>query len=186
MHSRFLWVVAICACGSAVRADDRQLRITPSRAIPAIEAVTVYQTKDGKRQAAGELTMFDKPLVLPGDGPFEVVARPKGGIPFTIADNLLVKSGQTHELKLSDCIGSVEVFGDQFPRANKIVLTDERDPGPGEKGHAPVQTASDYRVEMAAPPGFYSVWVVPANGARAQRVADRVRVQVGKSVRVGD
>jgi hypothetical protein len=30
------------------------------------------------------------------------------------------------------------------------------------------------------------VWVVPANGAKAQRVEDSVRVQAGRNVRVGD
>ncbi len=188
MNSRVVWVILAAACGSAlVAADDkRQLRIVASRDVPAIERITVYQTKDGKREAAGELTQFDQPLLLAGDGPFEIAAKPKGGIPIAIADKVTVKSGQTHELKLNELIGLVEVFGDQFPRADKIVLTDQRDPGPGEKGHVPVQTAADYRVEMAAPPGFYAVWVVPANGARAQRVADRVRVQAGKTVRVGD
>jgi hypothetical protein len=123
---------------------------------------------------------------LHADGPYEVFVKPKGGIPFKVAEKVSVKAGQTHELKLADLIGSVEVFGDNFPRADKIVLTDERDPGPGEKGHEAVQIATEYRVEMAAPPGFYAVWIVPANGAKAQRVVDRVRVQAGKSVRVGD
>ena len=49
-----------------------------------------------------------------------------------------------------------------------------------------VQVATEYRVGMGVPPGAYAVWVVPANGAKAQRVADNVRVQAGKSVRVGD
>ena len=61
-----------------------------------------------------------------------------------------------------------------------------RDPGPGEKGHTAIQTASDYRVEMAVPAGTYAVWVVPANGAKAQRVDDSVRVQAGRSVKVGE
>jgi len=165
---------------------DRHLQVLSSKSIPAIESVTVYQTTNGKRESVADLSKFEKPLALPGDGPFEVFAKPKGGMAIKIADKVTVKSGQTHELKLGELIGSVEVFGDNFPRADKIVLTDERDPGPGEKGHTAIQVATDYRVDMAAPPGFYAVWVIPANGAKAQRVVDSVRVMAGKSVRVGD
>jgi hypothetical protein len=89
-------------------------------------------------------------------------------------------------LKIADVLGAVEVFGENFPRADKVVLTDVKDPGPGEKGHVPVQVATEYRVDMLVPPGTYAVWVVPANGARAQRVEDNVRVQAGRSVRVGE
>jgi hypothetical protein len=146
----------------------------------------VYRAKDGKREAVGTpLTKFDKPLELPDDGPFEVWVKPKAGVEVKVLDKLAVKAGQTHELKLGDVLGTVEVFGDDFPRADKIVLTDTRDPGPGEKGHVALQVAKDYRVEMCVPPGTYAVWVVPANGAKAQRVEDNVRVQAGRSVRVG-
>ena len=61
------------------------------------------------------------------------------------------------------------MFGDDLPRADKVVLTDVKDPGPGKKGHVALQVASDYRVDMMVPPGMYAVWVVPANGAGAAR-----------------
>ncbi|HEV3383816.1 MAG TPA: hypothetical protein VG097_03320 [Gemmata sp.] len=188
MFTKIVCVTFIGLIGTTLSArdGDRQLKIIGSKAIPAIESITVYQTKNGKRESVAELSKLDKPHALPEDGPYEIFAKPTGGIPIKIAEKVSVKSGQTHELKLGDLIGSVEVFGDNFPRADKIVLTDERDPGPGEKGHVPVQIAKDYRVEMAAPPGFYSVWVIPANGAKAQRVVDSVRVMGGKLVRVGD
>jgi hypothetical protein len=188
MWTRFLLIASIGLIGTSLSARDggRQIQVVPSKAIPAIESITVYQTKNGKRETIAELAKFGKSFELPGDGPFEVFAKPKGGVAIKIAEKVSVKSGQTYELKLDDLIGSVEVFGDNFPRADKIVLTDERDPGPGEKGHVEVQAASDYRVDMAVPPGFYAVWVIPANGAKAQRVVDRVRAMAGKSVRVGD
>jgi hypothetical protein len=166
--------------------DERLLKVTTQRGIPAIEKVTVYHTKDGKRAVAGELATFDKTLALPNDGPFEVWVKPKAGVAVKVADKLTVKAGQTHELKLGNLLGTVEVFGDNFPRAERVVLTDVRDPGPGEKGHVAIQVAKDYRVEMCVPPGAYAVWVVPANGAKAQRVEDNVRVQAGRSVKVGD
>jgi hypothetical protein len=185
MCARLMWMAVFGVTLSGAD-GDRQLQIVTSKAVPAIESVTVYEMKNGKRQSVGELAKFDKSLELTNDGPYEVLAKPKGGIAIKIAEKVAVKKGQTHELKLGELIGSVEVFGDSFPRADKIVLTDERDPGPGEKGHVQVQAANDYRVDMAAPPGFYAVWVVPANGAKAQRVVDSVRVLAGKSVRVGD
>ena len=178
-------VLAVLFAGSALSADERLLKVSTQRGIPTIEKVTVYQTKDGKRESVGELAKLDKPLVLPNDGPFEVWVKPKNGIAVKVADKLMVKTGQTHGLKLGSVLGTVEVFGDDFPRAEKVVITELRDPGPGEKGHVAIQVAKDYRVEMCVPPGMYAVWVVPANGAKAQRVEDNVRVQAGRSVRVG-
>jgi hypothetical protein len=183
---RMACVLVLLLAGTAISADERQLKVSTQRGIPAIEKVTVYQTKNDKREVVGELAKFDKALALPGDGPFEVWVKPKDGIAVKAVEKLTVKAGQTHELKLGDVLGVVEVFGDNFPRADKVVLTDTRDPGPGEKGHLAIQWAKDYRVEMCVPPGTYAVWVVPANGAKAQRVEDNVRVQAGRSVKVGD
>jgi hypothetical protein len=182
MHMCFLWAVV----GVPVVPAPFTAEVITVKGSPAIESVTVYRIENGKSQSVGELTSFDKPLVLPDEGPFEVFAKPKGGIPIKLSEKVMVKAGKPYEIKLGDLLGSVEVFGDNFPRADKIVLTAERDPGPGEKGHVPVQEAAEYRVDMAAPPGFYAIWVVPANGAKAQRVVERVRVMAGKSVRVGD
>jgi hypothetical protein len=179
-------VLAVILAGSALADDGRyQLKVSTKRALPAVEKVTAYRTKDGKREVAGELTKLDRPLELPGAGPFEVWVKPKGGLAVKAADKLTVKAGEPYELKLGEVLGAVEVFGDNFPRAEKVVLTDPRDPGPGAKGHAAVQVAKDYRVVMLVPPGTYAVWVVPSNGAKPRRVEDSVRVQVGRSVRVG-
>jgi hypothetical protein len=187
MLTRFAWAALFgFLAATAVRADgERQLRVTPARGLGPVESVTVYQTKDGKRTAVAELTDLDKPAALPGEGPFEVVVKPKGGIGVRVAEKLTVKADQTHELKLAELLGAVEVFGDNLPRAEKVVVTAVKDPGPGEKGHVPVQTAGGYRVGMLVPPGTYAVWVVPASGARPQRVEDNVRVQAGRSTRVG-
>lgn len=170
---------------AAPAADERLVKVETGKLV-AVESVTVYRTKDGKKTSVAEATKFDKPLALPDEGPFEVFVKPKGGTAVRVAEKLAVKAGETHELKVGDLLGTVEVFGDDLPRADKVVLTEVKDPGPGEKGHVALQTANDYRVGMAVPPGMYAVWVVPANGARAQRVADNVRVQAGRSVRVGD
>lgn len=188
MYTRFGLVIVLgFAAVVAPGADgERTLKVTPTRGLGTVESVTVYQTKAGKREAVAELTKFDKSATLPNEGPFEVMVKPKGGITVRAVEKLIVKSGETHELKTADVLGAIEVFGDNFPRADKLVITDVKDPGPGEKGHVAVQTATDYRIDMLVPPGTYAVWVLPANGAKAQRVADNVRVQTGRSVRVGD
>lgn len=184
---RAAFVLGLFVVGGALGGEpERQLKVTPQRGFPAVESVTVYHTKDGKREKLLEVTKFEKPTPLSSDGPFEVWVKCKGGIAVRAADALAVKAGHTHDLKIGDVFGTVEVFGDNFPRAERIVLTDVRDPGPGEKGHAAVQVAGDYRVDVCVPPGAYAVWVVPANGARAQRVVDNVRVLSGRGVRVGD
>lgn len=184
---RAAFTLSLLLVGGALGSEpERQLKVTPQRGFPAVESVTVYHTKDGKREKLTEITKFEKPSPLLSDGPFEVWVKCKGGVAVKAVDNLAVKAGQPHELKVGDVFGTVEVFGNNFPRAEKVVLTDVRDPGPGEKGHAAIQVATDYRVDMCVPPGVYAVWVVPANGARAQRVVDNVRVQAGRSVRVGE
>ena len=122
-----------------------------------------------------------------GEGPYHVYVKPKDGIEVLVAEKLTIEPGQTQELKLGDLLGVVEVFQkDGFAKADRIVLTSQDDAGPDEKGHIAIQTGSDYRVEMPVPEGFYAVWLVPANGARAQRIEERLRVLPGKIVRVGN
>jgi hypothetical protein len=190
MLRRIGWAVAVglAAAGTATADGERKLTVATSKALPPMEAVTVYPagTKPGKDRPALTVTKFGEPAVLPGAGPFDVWVKPKDGLAVRVAEKLAVKTGAAHELKLGELLGVVEVFGDNLPRADKVILTAPDDPGPGEKGHAPVQVASAYRVATAVPEGFYAVWVVPANGARAQKVEDKVRVLAGRTTRVGD
>jgi hypothetical protein len=186
-------LAALAALGLAMapltcRADDasRALLVSPTPGLGTVEAVSVFHTRDGQRLLIAERSKFDAPIPLPHDGPFEVVVKPKGGLPVVVLDRLTVKPGTVHRLRTGDVLGTVEVFGDDLPRAEKIVITDVKDPGPGEKGHVAVQSAGEYRAALLVPPGTYAVWVVPANGARPQRVVDNVRVQAGRSIRVGD
>lgn len=189
MKTRFTAMCAVLlvvvSATTAAEETDRKLVVVPTKLF-VVEAVHARHMTDNGETRTLEWKKFDKPISLPADGPFEVFVQPKGGIPVRVANKLTVKGGQTHELKIADLLGSVEVFGDNFPRAAKIVLTDVKDDGPGEKGHVALQVAKEYRVEMAVPPGMYAVWVVPDNGAKAQRVVENVRVQAGRSTRVGD
>jgi hypothetical protein len=190
MFQRIGWAVAVglAAAGAAAADGERMLTVGTSKALPPVEAVSVYRAgaKPDKEKPVLTVTKLGEPVALPGDGPFDVWVKPKDGLAVRVAEKLAVKAGQAHELKLADVLGVVEVFGDNLPRADKVVLTAADDPGPGEKGHAAVQAASDYRVAMAVPEGVYAVWVVPANGARARKVEDKVRVLAGRTTRVGD
>ena len=60
--------------------NDRQLKVTLARGIGMVESVTVFQTKDGSESVA-TFSKFDKPVALPNDGPFEVMAKPKAESP---------------------------------------------------------------------------------------------------------
>jgi len=194
MRTSFVLLAAIAAPAFAAD-EDRFLQIVPAKTLPAIESVSIYPSagiKPGKeRPKPGAVLKFDKAAATVktriGDEAVHVFIKPRDGIEVMVAANVLVKPGQTYELKLGDLLGVVEVFQkDGFPKVDRIVLTAPDDSGPDEKGHAAVQTGSDYRVEMPAPEGFYAVWLVPANGARATRIEDRIRVLPGKIVRIGN
>jgi len=182
--------LAAVLIASAARADEpARLAVVGSKTQPAIESVAVYRFVAPSRTAQPKpvvtATKLDPPFALPDGGPFTVFVTPKGGAAVVVERNVKVEPGKTHTIKLVEKLGVIDVFRrDDSPRVGKIVATDPFDAGPDEKGHVPVQTAADFRVEMLLPEGDYAVWVVPENGARAIRVADRVRVLAGRVVRV--
>ena len=175
--------------------DNRLIRIVPSRTLPAFESVSIYtsatfKTGKDKPKPLAERKFergFGDLLVAVDAEAVHVFVKPKDGAEVQIASSLTVKPGQTSVLKLADLLGVIDVTQkDGFPRVDRIVLTAPGDPGPDEKGHVAVQIGSDYRVEMPVPEGFYAVWLVPANGARALRIEDKTRVLPGKIVRIGN
>jgi hypothetical protein len=193
MFARLGWLVVFGVASAAVAADgERQLTVTPSRALPMIETVVVYEAgavKPGKERPKPLLTSttFGEPIARPGNGPYDVYVKPKGQIEVLAAGKLAIKPGEKVELKLVEKFGAVQVFqNDESPRLGKIVITAQDDPGPDEKGHIAVQIGTEYREELVVPEGFYAVWLVPGNGARAQRIVERTRVLAGRIVRVGE
>ncbi|HJZ59624.1 MAG TPA: hypothetical protein VKE74_32060 [Gemmataceae bacterium] len=193
MFARIGLLAVFAFASVAVGGDgERSLTVTTSRALPKIETVVVYKAGDvkpGKERPKPLLSSstFGEPIALPGNGPYDVYIKPKGQTEVLAAGNLAVKPGEPVELKLVEKLGAVQVFqNDNSPRLGKIVLTAQDDPGPDEKGHVAVQVGTEYREELVVPEGFYAVWLVPGNGARAQRIADRIRVLAGRTVRVGD
>ena len=164
--------------------DDRSIRVVSAKSLPAFESVIVY--RGGAKAKPLGTHKLDAAFAVDGDA-VDVFAKPKDGLAVPVLVGRKLKPGERLDVKLADVLGTVEVFQkDGFAKVDRIVLTAPDDAGPDEKGHAPIQTGSDYRVEMPVPEGFYSVWLVPANGARATRIEDRIRVLPGKIVRLGD
>ena len=187
-----LAMLALFTFATASSADEkRMLTITTSKALPKFDTVLVYKAGaaiSGKEKVKPVLTAkFGEAIALPDDGPFDVYVKPKGQENVLAAAKLGVKAGKSHEVKLGELFGAVQVFqNDDSPRLGKIVITSQDDPGPDEKGHVAVQTGTEYREELVVPDGVYAVWLVSGNGARGQRIADRIRVLAGRTVRVGE
>jgi tetratricopeptide (TPR) repeat protein len=139
---------------------------------------------DDDRLRVGRITKIAETAMLPNEGPFDIWLLPKDGIPVHVVGGVKMKVGVEKQIKLDDYLGIVNVRGDNQPRAALITIAPQDDPGPGEKGHKPIQTSKEYRVDMVVPAGDYSLWITPENGARPRKIKDRFRVQAGKTVRL--
>ena len=184
-------VFAFSALATVAVGDDTPARllVVTSRTQPAVEWLLVCKAgtrPDAKDKSVTRSKTFDAAVPLPaGSDSLDVYVWPKGGVPVLVERNLKPALGATHTIKLVEKLGVIDVFRrDDSPRVGRIVATDPFDAGPDEKGHVAVQSADDFRVEMLVPEGDYAVWVVPENGARSSRVADRIRVLSGRVVRV--
>ena len=133
-----------------------------------------------------ESDRFDQAVALPTGGPFDIYVIPQGGLPVRLAEKLMVPPGQTVRLRLEDRFGVVRIFGEGLPRPQRLVLTPMHDPGPGARGHRAIQVVGNYRQNMLVPPGTYELWLVPAQGARPQRLAENIRVLAGEVIGVDD
>jgi hypothetical protein len=140
----------------------------------------------GPEEVVGEYKLFDQAVTLPDEGPFDVYVVPHGGLPVLLVRQLTLRRGQTTTLQLSDRLGIVRLFGEGLPQPRRLVITRPRDPGPGAKGHVPVQQVDRYRLNMLVPAGTYELWVVPQSGGRPQRVGANIRVLPGRVISVDD
>lgn len=186
--SRFALVSCLAVSLSAARADDPPaLTVAPSKLFPKDVSVMVFESgkgEPGRKGAPPVLTIervrFGQAVGLPGAGPFDVYLVPEFTYAVRLKEKWAPKPG-ANELKPADELGVVRVRPDGLPRAEMILLTKPDDPGPGDpKKHNPVQGTRYYDRDLPAKPGTYTVWVVPANGARARKVAEKVKVQAGK------
>ena len=182
-------VVAVLFAAAAVAAlDPPELVIVRGRAIPKGGTVIVTPAgkpgpgqKDHKPVATATDVTGNTPL--PAAGTYDLYFTPKGGLPVKLLEKWEAKVGK-QTVTLSDHLGTVFVRSDDLPRADAVVVTATDDPGPGEKGHIAIQKAGDYKEDMVVPAGTYAVWVMPFNGAKAQKVADNVRVLAGREAKV--
>ena len=181
---RFTLLVLMAGPAVASAADPTVRLSAPMYFLPPVKAIVL--TKAGspgpgqpKHAAVGTAATLKDEVKLSGDGPFDVWFVPKDGKPIRAVAGLKPTGGVT-EVKLNDHLGVIQFRGDGQPRGT-LLVTKYDDPGPEGKGHAVVQMAADTRAEMAVPPGDYAVWVVPASGARARRVVDKVRVFAGRT-----
>lgn len=189
-----MWTVMLALGGIWLTAQEDKPRLviaTPDfpGTMPELSwrVVRVRMDKDKSiEEVIGEWVLFDQAIELPNEGPFDVYVVPKGGLPVRLAEKVKVPRGQTVTLRLDERLGVVRIFGEGLPQPRRLVLTRPRDPGPGAKGHVPVQQAERYRQNMLVPAGTYELWLVPLNGARPQRIAENIRVLAGRSVGVDD
>lgn len=175
----------------AVASEPPEVEFVRGKAIPKGGMVIVVESgKPGPGQKdhkavdnIGDFTNVE--VRFPAGRPFDLYYQPqaKGMLPVLVAAKWTPKAGK-QTFTFSDYLGIVFVRGDDLPRADSVVVTATTDPGPGEKGHVAIQKAGDYKDDMVVPPGTYAVWVVPFNGAKAQRIADNIRVLAGREVKV--
>jgi len=163
--------------------------------LPPLKAIEVFDDgkmgpgrggliSDDDRLPVARIKTIAERATLPNEGPFDIWLLPKDGMPVHVVGGVKVNAGAVKEIKLDDYLGVVNVRGDKQPRAALITIAPLDDPGPGGKGHKPIQTSKEYRVDMVVPAGDYSLWITPENGARPRRINDRFRVQAGKTVRL--
>lgn len=181
-----LALTAVLLCLSPAVASDPLLIVVAGRVVPkggTVIVVTAGKPGPGEKdhQAVVTLSDFEKTAALPRNATFDLYFKPKAGLTVKMAAGW---EPSDKPVALSDHLGTVFVRGDELPRADAVVVTATTDPGPGAKGHTPIQKAGDYKEDMVVPPGTYAVWVVPFNGAKAQRVADNIRVLAGRETKV--
>jgi hypothetical protein len=174
----------------ATGADLRGFRFTTGDSfLPKMKAIVIVKAGDpgpgaAKHTPVASTIAYKEIVKVDSPGSLDVWWQPIGGKAIKVVAGATLKEGEVREIKIDDHVGVVTVRGDGQPRAGLITITAQDDPGPDERGHVPVQTAQDYRMDMVAPPGFYALWVSPDNGARPKKISDRFRIDAGKSITI--
>jgi len=183
-------IVCLLTMGGYSHAEDRGLRFTAAETfLPEPKGIAIVKAGEPgpnapKHKAIVLVGKYKETAKLADDGPFDVWWIPKNGMALRIAAGLKLNDGEVKEIKVDDHLGLVNVRGDNQPRVGRITIAPQDDPGPGEKGHVPIQTAKDFRVDMVVPEGFYSLWITPDNNARPRKIIDRFRALAGKTVQL--
>jgi hypothetical protein len=177
-------LLALLAISLPASAADRTVRFTaPMYFLPPAKIIVTKAGEPGpgqpKHEAVASVASLKDEAQLPGDGPFDVWFVPKDGKPVRAVAGFKPTDG-ANEVTLNDHLGVISVRGEGQPRGT-LLVTAYDDPGPEGKGHVVVQTAGDTRADLVVPPGDYAVWVAPESGARARRIADKVRILAGRT-----
>ena len=172
---------------SLLHAEERGVRFaTAENFLPKLKEIVLVKAGEpgpgaAKHKAAYTIAKYGEDLNLKEEGPFDIWWVPQNGLPIRVTAQMKFADNQMRAIKLDDYVGIVTVRGDRLARPELVTITSQDDVGPDEKGHLPVQTAKEFKVDMVVPDGFYALWVSPDSGARAKKVTDRFRVLAGKS-----
>ena len=180
-----LLVFLFCA-GVAVSAERTVKLSAPLYFFPPVKEVTFTVAGSpgpgaAKHVALAESAKVNSEVKINAEGPIDVWITPKDGRALKAVAGL--KFAEKTEVKLNDHLGVIRCKGADLPRG-KLIVTDPLDRGPEDKQHAAIQSASDSRTELIVPPGDYAVWISPDTGARARRIAEKVRVLPGRTADV--
>ena len=113
---------------------------------------------------------------------FDIWWVPQQGRAIRMSKDLHVDE-TTLTIKPEDHLGLVRVTGKNLPAAGNVLLTPVGTASFAIRAQA-TQTASGFGKDMVVAPGDYDLWIEPADGARAERVAERLKVEAGKATLV--
>lgn len=187
MYLRMLGLVVLVVAGSVVVAGENTTSVRFTLALPvAVQHVVVVPAGEMVSAKSARTVELAKAIELSTNTVSDVWVMPKVGLPVRALAKFkpaVPKEplGKPAMVTLDDELALLRIVRTDLPRPSKVVLAPVFDRGPDEPGHKAVQTVPDYSTPLLAPPGQYSLWVVPANGARPQRVEDNLRLLAGRS-----
>ena len=180
----------ICLTQSTIVAAEREVTFTASAGfLPPMQKIIIVAAGtpgpgQKNHQALAETNKYGTAVKLPGEGAFDIWWQPREGQAIRAMASVPCTKSEHKQINLADQIGIINVFGENQPRVRRVIITATDDQGPGVKGHHPIQSAKDFRIDMPVPEGFYAIWIEPDNGAQARKITDRVRVVAGKTEKV--
>jgi hypothetical protein len=83
-------------------------------------------------------------------------------------------------IRPEEYLGIVRVTGKNLPAASVVLLTPVGTASFATRATA-VQTAQGYGIDMVVAPGRYDLWIEPADGGRAEKLADGLEATAGRA-----
>jgi hypothetical protein len=186
MQWRTVAMVGVVLGSSAVLAgvDAAAVRFALSLPVP-IQHVVIVPTGEPVSAKSARTVELSQSIELPTGQSVDVWVVPKVGQPVRALSKyrpapVKEPAGKSLVVNLDDHLAALRVMGSDLPRPSKIVLAPAFDRGPDNPGHQPIQAVPDYANPLLVPAGQYSLWVVPANGARATLIENNLRLLAGR------